>query len=791
MLAPGLNSPVSNYAPMAVRTTRTPIGSGPALEQGRQRSFESGYRALAIKSALLLLVLGIVVLLLWSSPHATGETWFVAPDGSGNYLNLTEALADTGYVKSGDVLSVAPGTYNEDLNINRTLSIIGQGTPGEAVLNGTGEGSVMYLTANDTLISNLTIQGGQLEYPYAALHVREAHDVQLSHLVLSDSHTGLYLEGTRGAALAHIESRDNQNGAWLLQANGTTIESSAFTGNTLYGLVLQGARDTSYLKVVSTGQAQDLRLSGAHTHDLARDCSFDTVAIVEGAGSLTRINHLRLQVLDYLGRPLPEVELNLTSAGQALYRTPAFGGEAAVSDHEGTFREWNITHANTSAGNAGVMDPLELELITPDDWHPRRTLNLSRPLTITFHQPDQPPLVRDLAPANNSLQRPELTLSWTALDPEEAEVACTLWYRVDGGPWQTNLTGNASTARLEGLPVGSNISWRVEADDGNLTSASLIRNFVVNGPPTVELVSPLDRQRITIGPPVLNWTATDNDSAVLVFAVYYGEEGSPMILAKKGLTGTAYTLNQADDGGNYSWRVEVDDGLGAVSSSVAQFSLNQVPKAHIEPGETLYLWPSNLSLNGHGTDDGSIVGHQWRVQDLGVMANTSSMRVDNLTWGSHLIEYRVQDNEGQWSDWDQFIVKLYTPPVAEAGVDIIGRVGQSVFFDASGSYDVDGEIVLWEWDFDGDGAYDLAVQVPLITNTYHRAGPYQAVLRVTDDDGHTAIDALVVTVERNDDGDPGGGNDDDGGFLPAMGFAAVVVVLAGVAVVTAIRSSPD
>ena len=777
---------------MAVRTTQAPSGPGPGRESEGQGNRTNGYLSQVVRGAVLFLGLGLALVLallfIWSSP-ASGETWFVAPDGSGNYLNLTAALADTDHVEAGDIVRVAPGLYNDSVVVNRTLSIIGQGAPGEVIINGSGAGNTIRVTADSTVLANLTIRGGRLEWPYAAIHVHEAEGVELTHLDLNGSHVGLYLEGTTGAVVTDILSHGNQHGAWLLQANGTRLEGSRFKDNAQYGLVLQGSRDTDHREVISTDQVQDLRLSGANTHDTAWNCSFDTVVFVEGEGSLTRTNHLRLRVADYLGRPLKGVELNLTAGSTPIYRTPEYGGIQLVSDGEGTFTEWLLTYANLTAGASDTLGPLEVEMLTPDQWRPKRTLNLSHPLSLTFHQPDQPPLIEDLAPANNTQQRAGVELTWSGRGPEEPGVNFTLWYRVDDGVWQKNVTGNGTTFRLGGTAVGSNVSWKVEAHDGNLTSMSEVRNYIVNGPPPIELLGPENDLRLLVGPPVLNWTATDNDSAVLTYAVYYGEEGSPMVLAASGLDRPYYVLDRVDEGGNYTWKVEVDDGLGAVTSAVGRFSLNDPPTAHIEAMETLVLWPSNISLQGHGTDDGTVVAHQWRVQEMGVVANASSTILDNLTWGSHIIEYRVQDGEGLWSDWAQVIVKLYTPPEAEAGADTTGKVGQSVFFDASGSIDVDGEIVLYEWDFEGDGSFELAVQVPLITNTYHAKGPYQAVLRVTDNDGHMATDALVVTIEGGTTG-TNGDTDDDDGFLPGFGALITLVVLTGLAILSIVRSRP-
>ena len=69
-------------------------------------------------------------------------------------------------------------------------------------------------------------------------------------------------------------------------------------------------------------------------------------------------------------------------------------------------------------------------------------------------------------------------------------------------------------------------------------------------------------------------------------------------------------------------------------------------------------------------------------------------------------------------------------------------VGQMVTFDASSSYDPDGTIVSYEWDF-GDGATASGV---VVTHAYSAAGNYTVTLAVTDDAGAANSTSVLITV---------------------------------------------
>ncbi|MCK4444304.1 MAG: PKD domain-containing protein, partial [Thermoplasmata archaeon] len=74
-------------------------------------------------------------------------------------------------------------------------------------------------------------------------------------------------------------------------------------------------------------------------------------------------------------------------------------------------------------------------------------------------------------------------------------------------------------------------------------------------------------------------------------------------------------------------------------------------------------------------------------------------------------------------------------------------VGTTINFDPISSSDPDGTIVLYEWDFDGDGVYDLSTATPsTVSYTYTIPGTYIVTLRVTDNDGLTDIATATKTI---------------------------------------------
>ena len=90
----------------------------------------------------------------------------------------------------------------------------------------------------------------------------------------------------------------------------------------------------------------------------------------------------------------------------------------------------------------------------------------------------------------------------------------------------------------------------------------------------------------------------------------------------------------------------------------------------------------------------------------------------------------------------------FKAPTAEANGPYAGNVGETITFDATASYDPDGEIVLYEWDFESDGVYDASGVTPTATYSYPSEFIGVAQLRVTDNDGLTSIDIAPVEITQ-------------------------------------------
>jgi PKD repeat protein len=168
------------------------------------------------------------------------------------------------------------------------------------------------------------------------------------------------------------------------------------------------------------------------------------------------------------------------------------------------------------------------------------------------------------------------------------------------------------------------------------------------------------------------------------------------------------------------------------------------------PGQ-VFVFDGNASVD----PDGKIIKYVWEFGD-GTIQEGAKVSHSYLNPGKYNVLLTVYDNFEKEGDvgFDEAVVVINLSPVAVAGGDILVAPGEKVLFDGSRSYDTDGKIVFYQWDFSDKkpaGKLFKAFQSAKVRRSFEASGAYSATLTVVDNyrvENSTSQDKISIRVNH-------------------------------------------
>ncbi len=184
----------------------------------------------------------------------------------------------------------------------------------------------------------------------------------------------------------------------------------------------------------------------------------------------------------------------------------------------------------------------------------------------------------------------------------------------------------------------------------------------------------------------------------------------------------------------------------ALVAVAAGCALQTQPRAEFTATPRFGYPPLDITFDAAGSTspNGAIVGYEWAFGD-GATAAGSRVTHTYTEKGIYKVVLEVQDETGRRGVRTQEVEALNHAPIAQFTANVYTTpVRQPVWFNASESYDPDGEIVAYLWDF-GDGTTS---EGEVVDHEYQTAGGSgwrpEITLTVIDDDG--ASDSASVRI---------------------------------------------
>jgi PKD repeat protein len=318
---------------------------------------------------------------------------------------------------------------------------------------------------------------------------------------------------------------------------------------------------------------------------------------------------------------------------------------------------------------------------------------------------------------------------------DNSAVAVGVTTDIDGDPRFQNDLATADTGNGSAPIVDMGVYEFVGIPGTNISPVAVASATPESGE------APLDVQLSSAG-------SGDSDGDIVAYDWDFGD----------GNVSTAENPQHTYQAGTYTASLTVTDNLGGTHTdtvviTATDVSSGQAPVAIVSSdwiaGEAVA--PLLVEFNGSkSTDNSQIVSYAWDFGDGSTSTGTEDTIKHTFGSGTYTITLTVTDDEGA-TDVATVTITVdpdtgaNQAPVAVASSDwAAGGVAPLVVgFDGSSSYDNDGTIDLYSWEF-GDGS---ASETGIAVAHPYNSGTFTVTLITTDNDGATSTDTITIIVD--------------------------------------------
>ena len=332
-------------------------------------------------------------------------------------------------------------------------------------------------------------------------------------------------------------------------------------------------------------------------------------------------------------------------------------------------------------------------------------------------------------------------------------------------------TANAPTdgMQVSGWAAGSattfssmeRVNYTLPDTPPNWAHALLPEDLATQTPPLV-LGTPARRNWAHNLPPVVAFTITPaipHPGTLAAFSAMGTSDPNHDAIAYSWSFGDGATAEGAnvthvyETGGTYTVSLTVRDAKGGVSQLDRELlvRVTSLPVADFSvlaaPDETVVRAKTVLTFLDESSDaDGDIETWDWDFGD-GKTASGISVNHSYRKAGQYEVTLRVVDDQGESNSLAHVVTVASQRPVLElAMLTAQPQSAAPTEFDASRSFDPDGRIAHYQWDFDGDGTLDLDSEQATASYTYAAGGEYTLRLIGVDDQNEQTVLERTVLV---------------------------------------------
>jgi parallel beta-helix repeat protein len=199
-------------------------------------------------SVLTLLAVGLLVFGFGiRQVKSLSKTWIVDDDGPADFSKIQDAIDAA---SPEDVISVKAGTYNENVEVNKKLTLVGEGAEATTINALDQDKHTINVSSSDVVISGFKISGSHGVDPIYGSGIRLSHvdNVSLFANHVTDNLYGIYVEYSNNNTVENNVVDSNSWGINLeIHASYNAIIWNNASSNSIYGIVLWAFSNNNFV----------------------------------------------------------------------------------------------------------------------------------------------------------------------------------------------------------------------------------------------------------------------------------------------------------------------------------------------------------------------------------------------------------------------------------------------------------------------------------------------------------------------------------------------------------------
>jgi len=316
---------------------------------------------------ILVLIFGLLVIAIVVSDDVNAATWYVDDSGDANFTNIQNAIDHSDH---GDIIRVYNGTYYENLNVYKSVSIIGNGSS-LSIIDGGGIGNVVKLTMDSININGLMIRNSGNQIHHAGIKIESTHNIISNNFLINNS-WGIWLFNSRMNMIKNNTCSNNSNagiglessynnilsnntcinnwlhGIYLYQSSENHIDNSTYSNNQKHGIIIDSSVSNTFINNIINNNIENginLLMNSKDNTISNINCSSNSI----GINLLSDSNNNTMNNITCSNNR--EHGIALVSSNLNIINNSTFNNNKKIGIHLQSSSKYNIIRNNTCLSN--------------------------------------------------------------------------------------------------------------------------------------------------------------------------------------------------------------------------------------------------------------------------------------------------------------------------------------------------------------------------------------------------------------------------------------------------------